>query len=86
MLNFRNAGYQAVADVNADNFDHYGIEGEVPVPEMQSDYAVNVPVATASLPQDHETSLQEARDAIFQSGDEDGIIAYQVVLQRKDNG
>lgn len=84
MLNFRNSGYQAVTDVTAGqagNFDHYRIDEEGPVPEMQSDYAVNVPVTTASLTQDQEASLQEARDAIFQSGDGDGIIAYQVVWQ-----
>ena len=28
-----------------------------------------------------ELSLQEAKDAVFQTGDHDGIIAYQVVLQ-----
>ena len=39
---------------------------------MQSDYAVDVPVTIASLTQDQQTSLQEARDAIFQSDDEDG--------------
>ena len=84
MLNFRNSGYQPVADVtaaDAGNNDHYGIDEEGPVPEMQCDYAVNIPVTTASLSQEQELSLQEARDAIFQSGDEDGIIAYQVVLQ-----
>ena len=84
MLNFRNSEYQAVADVTAvgaGNLDHYGIDEEGPVPDLQSDYAVNVPVTTASLTQGQETALQEARDAIFQSGEENGIIAYQVVLQ-----
>lgn len=57
----------------AGNLDHYGIDEEGP--------AVNVPVTTASLTQGQETALQEARDAIFQSGDEKETIAYQVVLQ-----
>lgn len=86
MLNYRNSGYQAVTDVTAgvdgtDNFNYYGIDEEGPVPEMQSDYAITVPVTTVSLSQGQAMSLQEARDAIFQSGDKDGIIAYQVVLQ-----
>ena len=71
MLNSRNSGYQVVTDVTAReavNFDHYGIDEEGPVPDVQSDY-------------NRELSLQEARDAVFQTGDHDGIIAYQVVLQ-----
>ena len=80
MLNFRNSEYKAVADVTAGNLDHYGIDEEGPLLEMQSDYAVNVPVTTACLPQGQETALQEARNAIFQSGDENGIVAYQVEL------
>ena len=41
----------------------------------------NVPETTVTLTSDQEMSLQEARDAIFNLGDGDGIIAYQVVLQ-----
>lgn len=83
MLNFRNSEYKAVADVTASdagNLDHYRIDEEGPLLEMQSDYAVNVPVTTASLPQGQETALQEARNAIFQSRDENGFVAYQAEL------
>ena len=84
MLNFRNSGYQAVTSVTAieaGNLAHYGIDEEGPVPEMQCDYRVVVPETTVTLTSDQEMSLQEASDAIFNLGDGDGIIAYQVVLQ-----
>lgn len=84
MLNFRNSGYQAVTDVTARegvNFDHYGIDEEGPVPDVQSDYAVSIPDTIITLTHNQELSLQEARDAVLQTGDHDGIIAYQVVLQ-----
>ena len=77
-------GYQVVTDVTAReavNFDHYGIDEEWPVPDVQSDYAVSVPDTITTLTHNQELSLQEARDAVFQTGDHDGIIAYQVVLQ-----
>ena len=48
---------------------------------MQSDYAVLVPDTITTLTHNQELSLQEARDAAFQTDDHDGIIAYQVVLQ-----
>ena len=85
MLHFRNSGYKAVTDVTASKavnlFNHYGIDEEGPVPDMQSDYAVSVPDTITTLTHNQELSLQEARDAVFQTGDHDGIIAYQVVLQ-----
>lgn len=79
MLNFRNSGYQAVTDVTASeavNFDHYRIDQEGPVPEIQSDCAVSVPDTITTLTHNQELSLQEARDAVFQTGDHYGIIAY----------
>ena len=48
---------------------------------MQSDYAVLVPGTIITLAHNQELSLQEANDVVFQTGDHDGIIAYQVVLQ-----
>ena len=63
------------------NFDHHGIDEEGPAPDMQSDNAVSVPDTITTLTHNKELSLQEARDAAFQTGDHDGIIAYQVVLQ-----
>ena len=84
MLHFRNSGYKAVTDVTASkavNFDHHGMDEEGPVPDMQSDYAVSVPDTITTLTHNQELLLQEARDATFQTGDHDGIIAYQVVLQ-----
>ena len=48
---------------------------------MQSDYAVSVPDTITNLTHNQELLLQEARDATFQTGDHDWIIAYQVVLQ-----
>ena len=44
-------------------------------------YAVSVPETITTLTHNQELSLQEARGAVFQTGDHDGIIAYQVVLQ-----
>lgn len=84
MLNFRNSGYQAVTDVTARegvNFDHYGIDEEGHVPDVQSDYEVSVPDTIITLTHNQELSQQEAGDAVLQTGDHDGIIAYQVVLQ-----
>ena len=85
MLHFRNSGYKAVTDVTASKavnlFNHYGIDEEGPVPDMQSDYAVSVPDTITTLTHNQELSLQEGRDATFQTGDYDGIIAYKVVLQ-----
>ena len=72
MLNSRNSGYQVVTDVTAReavNFDHYGIDEEGPVPDVQSDYAVSVPDTITTLTHNQELSLQEARDAVFQTGD-----------------
>lgn len=83
-LNFRNSGYQSVTSVTAieaGNLAHCWIDEEGPVPEMHCDYRVVVPETTVTLTSDQEMSLQEARDAIFNLGDGDGIIAYQVVLQ-----
>lgn len=54
MLHFRNSGYQAVTDVTASeavNFDHYGIDEEGPVPDMQRDYEVSVPDTITTLTQ-----------------------------------
>ena len=62
-------------------FNHYGIGEEGPAPDMQSDYAVSVPDTITTLTHNQEFSLQGGRDATFQTGDYDGIIAYQVVLQ-----
>ncbi|RMX55847.1 hypothetical protein pdam_00025513, partial [Pocillopora damicornis] len=45
---------------------------------MISDYAVSVPDTSTTLTHNQELSLQEAGDAAFQTGDHDGIIAYQV--------
>ena len=85
MLHFRNSGYKAVTDVTASKavnlFNHYGIDEEGPVPDMQSDYAVSVPDTITTLTHNQELPLQEARDAAFKTGDHDGIIACQVVLQ-----
>ena len=85
MLHFRNSGYKAVTDVTASKavnlFNHCGIDEEGPVPDMQSDYAVLVPDTITTLTHNQELSLQEARDAAFQTGDLDGIIAYQAILQ-----
>ena len=41
---------------------------------MQSDYAVSVPDTITTLTRNQELSLQEARDATFQTGDHDGIM------------
>ena len=79
MLHFRNSGYQAVTDVTiskAVNFDHYGIDEEGPVHDLQSDYAVLVPDTITIMTHNQELSLQEGRNAVFQTGDHDGIIAY----------
>ena len=68
-----------MTDVTANkavNFDHCGIDEEGPVPDMQSDYAISVPDIITTL-----THNLEARDAVFQTGNHDGIIANQVVLQ-----
>ena len=62
------------------NFDHHGID-EGPVPDMQSDYAVSVPDTITTLTHNQELPLQEARDTAYKTGDHDGIIAWQVVLQ-----
>ena len=84
MLNFINSGHPAVTDVTARegvNFDRYGIDEEGSVPDVQSDYVVSVPDTITTLTHNQELSLQEARDAVLQAGDHDGIVAYQVVLQ-----
>ena len=73
MLHLRNSGYKAVTDVTASkavNFDHHGIDEEGPVPDT-----------ITTLTHNQELPLQEARDAAFKTGDHDGIIACQVVLQ-----
>ena len=73
-----------MTDVTANkvvNFDHCGIDEEGSVPDMQSDYAISVPDIITTLTHNQELSLQEARDAVFQTGNNDGIIANQVVLQ-----
>ncbi len=84
MLCLRNSGYVAVSDVTqGEQFhdDHYGIDDDGPVPAGQQDYSVNVPDTIVALTQEQERLLHEARDAVRQSGDGDGILAYQVVLE-----
>ena len=85
MLHFRNSGYKAVTDVTTSKavnlFNHYGIDEEGPVPDMQSVYAVSVPDTITTLTHNQELSPQKAEDAAFQTGDHNGIIAYQVVSQ-----
>ncbi|CAH3040485.1 unnamed protein product, partial [Porites lobata] len=54
---------------------HGGLDG---FSRMISDYAVSVPDTITTLTHNQELSLQDARDAVFQTGDHDGIIAYQV--------
>ena len=81
---FLNISHQAVTDVTANkavNFDHCGIDEEGSVPDMQSDYAISVPDIITTLTHNQEFSLQEARDAVFQTSNHNGIIANQVVLQ-----
>ena len=73
-----------MTDVTANkavNFDHGGIDEEGSVPDMQSDYAISVPDIITTLTHNQEFSLQEARDAVFQTSNDNGIIANQVVLQ-----
>ncbi|CAH3170309.1 unnamed protein product [Pocillopora meandrina] len=48
---------------------------------MQSDYAISVPDIITTLTHNQELSLQEARDAVFQTGNHDGIIANQVCVR-----
>ncbi|RMX60227.1 hypothetical protein pdam_00019420 [Pocillopora damicornis] len=74
----------AVTDVTANkavNFDHCGIDEEGSVPDMQSDYAISVPDIITTLTHNQELSLQEARDAVFQTSNHNGIIANQVCVR-----
>ena len=72
ILHFRNSGYKAMTDVTTSKavnfFNHYGIDEEGPVPDMQSDYAVSVPDTITTLTHNQELSLQEARDATSKLG------------------
>lgn len=61
------------------NFDHYGIDEEGPVTDVQSEYAVSGPDTITTLTHNQELSLQEARNAVLQTGDHDGIIAFHEV-------
>ena len=68
MLHFRNSGYQAVTNVTASkavNFDHYRVDEEGPVPDVQSDHAVSVLDTITTLTHNQELALQEARDTVF---------------------
>ena len=84
MLSLRNSGYVAVSNVTQgeqlDN-NHYGIDDDGPVPVLQQDFGVNVPNTIVALTQEQDRLLDEARDALRQSGDGDGILAYQLVVE-----
>ena len=84
MLLSRNSGYSAVNDVidpDPVNAQEYGIDEEGPVPEEELEYQVVVPSSNISLSQPQEQILYDIGDAIKQSGDDNGILAYQVILQ-----
>jgi len=85
ILRLRNSGYVAISDIVTQgeqlDYDHYGINDDGPVPVMQQDYDVNVPNTIVVLTQEQERVLHEVRDAVRHSGDGDGILAYQGVLE-----
>lgn len=84
MLSLQNSGYVAVSDVVQGeqlDYNHYGIDDDGPVPVLQQDYGVTVPDTIVALTQEQERLLLEARDALRQSGDGDGILAFQLVLE-----
>lgn len=62
------------------HYDHYGIDEDGPVP-VHEDYGVNVPDTIVALTQEQERLLHGASHAVRQSGDGDGILAHQVVLE-----
>lgn len=84
MLNLRNSGYVAVSNVTQGeqlDYDHYGIDDDGPVPVLQQDFGVTVPDTIVTLTQEQERLLNDARDALRQYGDSDGIVAYQLVVE-----
>lgn len=48
---------------------------------VQQDYAVDVPDITVTLYQEQERLFKEVRDAGRHFGDDDAIVAFQVVLE-----
>ena len=83
MLNSANSGYTAAQSVfNGDqiNWNEYGIDEDGPVPEEQTNYAVEVPVPPFSLTEQELQQLEHARSTARGSGDLDGIVAFFSVL------
>lgn len=84
MMILRNSGYVAVSDATQGeqlDYSHHGIDDDGPVPVVQQDYAVDVPDTTMTLYQEQERLLKEVRDAVTHFGDDDAIVAFQVVLE-----
>ena len=83
MLNSANAGYTAVQSIlndNQINWNEYGIDEDGPVPEEQTNYAVEVPAPPFSLTEEELQQLEHARSSARSSGDLDGIVAFFSVL------
>ena len=84
MITSQNTIYSAVASVHDNeeiNWDEYGIDEDGPVAELQSTYSVTVPESPINLTDEQAQHLQQIVHVLKEAGDQDGLIAFRIVLE-----
>ena len=70
-----------VQDNEGINWDEYGIDEDGPVADLQSIYSVTVPESPINLTDEQTQHLQQIARALKEAGDQDGLIAFLVILE-----
>ena len=83
MVNSRGSGYSAVNSVQSGthvNWSDYGMDEDGPVPELQSNYNVQVPESPISITEEDVATLNAVVQIAKESGDSDGLVGFLIVL------
>lgn len=79
----QNSDFSAVTSIRDGlqiDWNEYGVEEDGPVSELQSNYRVRVPSSTVCLTENHVEHLNNIAQRLRGAGDQDGLIAFLVVL------
>ncbi|XP_046863176.1 LOW QUALITY PROTEIN: uncharacterized protein LOC124456911 [Xenia sp. Carnegie-2017] len=79
----QNSDFSAVTSIRDGlqiDWNEYGVEEDGPVLELQSNYCVRVPSSTVCLTENHVEHLNNIAHRLRGAGDQDGLIAFLVVL------
>ena len=83
MISSRNTNYSAVTSVQSGlqiNWDDYGIDEDGPVADLHSNNNVIVPESPINITDEHAQYIQQIVHITKDAGDQDGIIAFLVIL------